>query len=70
MAAVSGMLAGFGITVYYMLANWQALRSALGSGTDSALWFGIQPIAGGVFGVALGTVVTVAVTLATSARAR
>ena len=69
-AAVSGMLAGFGITVYYMLANWQALRTALGHGADGALWFGIQPIASGVFGVALGVAVTVAVTLATSPRAR
>src|SRR5690606_38956327 len=67
-AAVSGMLAGFGITVYYMLANSQALRTALGRGAEGALWFGIHPMAGGVFGVALGGAVIALVTLATARR--
>ncbi|RYF14569.1 MAG: cation acetate symporter [Comamonadaceae bacterium] len=68
--AVSGMLAGFGITVYYMLANAPALRAALGSSPQPALWFGIQPMASGVFGVALGALVTVLASLATRDRPR
>lgn len=62
--AVSGMLAGFGVTVYYMTVNAPSLRGTVGAAPDPALWFGIQPVAGGVFGVALGLVVAVAVTLA------
>jgi len=62
--AVAGMLAGFGITVYYMTINAPSVRAAFGQAPESALWFGIQPMAGGVFGVALGLVVLVATSLA------
>jgi cation/acetate symporter len=67
--AVSGMLAGLGITVYYMLANSPALRGTLSVAGDPPLWFGIQPISGGVFGVGLGVLVTVGVSLAGRVRA-
>lgn len=68
--AVSGMLAGFGITAYYMVANAPSVRSALGLGSAPSLWFGILPISGGVFGVALGAAVAVAVSLARPAPRR
>lgn len=68
--AVSGMLAGFGVTAYYMVANAPAVRSALGLGSTPSLWFGILPISGGVFGVALGVAVAVVVSLARPERAR
>ncbi|MDD2610088.1 MAG: VC_2705 family sodium/solute symporter [Giesbergeria sp.] len=53
--AVAGMLAGLGVAAYYMLSNVAAVRAAaptllLGDG----LWWGIQPISAGVFGVPAG----------------
>jgi cation/acetate symporter len=62
-AAVAGMLAGVGVTVYYMLINAPSVRAALGL-SGQGLWFGIQPISAGVFGVAAGLVTTVLVSLA------
>lgn len=61
-AAVAGMLSGVGVTVYYMLVNAAAVRAALGL-HGQGLWFGIQPISAGVFGVVAGIAVTVAVSL-------
>ncbi len=61
-AAVAGMLSGVAVTIYYMLANSTAVRGALAL-PGSGLWFGIQPISAGVFGVAAGVAVTVAVSL-------
>ena len=61
--AVAGMLAGFGITAYYMIAKSSQVRATLGLGGETSLWFGIQPAAAGVFGVALGFALTVAASL-------
>lgn len=58
--AVAGMLAGLGVTVYYMAVNLPALRAAWGL-SGSGLWWGIQPVSAGVFGVAAGLVGTVLV---------
>jgi len=63
--AVAGMLTGLGTTVYYMLVNSQAVRNLAGLDPGAALWFGIQPVSAGVFGVAVGLVVAVAVSLLT-----
>ena len=68
--AVAGMLAGLGITAYYMLASAPSLRVLFGFPAQPALWFGILPLSAGVFGVALGTAVTVAVSLAGAFRLR
>ncbi len=62
--AVSGMLAGFGVAAYYMLTKSAGMRAALGLPGEPVLWFGILPVACGVFGVALGFAVAVAVSLA------
>ncbi len=59
--AVAGMLAGFGVAVYYMVAKSPAGRAALGIPGDPGLWFGILPVAAGVFGVAIGAAVMVIV---------
>ena len=64
--AVAGMLAGLGVTVYYMVINLPALRAAWGLG-GSGLWWGIQPVSAGVFGVAAGVVCTVLVSYFTKA---
>ncbi len=63
--AVCGMLAGLGTTVYYLLINQAPVRLALGL-EGSGLWWGIQPVSSGVFGVAAGLAVTLAVSLLTS----
>jgi cation/acetate symporter len=63
--AVAGMLAGLGITVYYMLVNSQVMRTLVGLEPGAALWFGILPVSAGVFGVFLGLLVAVVVSLVT-----
>lgn len=63
-AAVAGMVTGLGLTIYYMLINAAFVRDALGLG-GSGLWFGIQPVSAGVFGVFWGLIVTVLVSLLT-----
>lgn len=61
-AAVAGMLTGLGLTLYYIVVNVAAVRAALGL-TGSGLWFGIEPVSAGVFGVSAGVLVTVLVSL-------
>ena len=56
--AVAGMLTGLGVTIYYMVINLPATRVALGLAGDG-LWWGIQPVSAGVFGVAAGLVTAV-----------
>jgi len=63
--AVAGMLAGLGVTICYMVANQAAVRQWLGLSGDG-LWWDIQPVSGGVFGVTCGLIVTVLVSLVTS----
>jgi cation/acetate symporter len=65
--AVAGMLAGLGITLAYMAMNVPALRHYWGW-HGSGLWWGIQPVSAGVFGVALGFLTTWAVSWADSWR--
>lgn len=62
LAAVAGMLSGVGVTGYYMLINSPPVQAAFGLGGNS-LWFGIQPISAGVFGIAAGVLVTVLLSL-------
>ena len=61
-AATTGMLVGLGLTVYYMVANVPAVRAVLGL-SGSGLWFGIQPVSSGVFGVPAGVAVIVLLSL-------
>lgn len=60
--AVAGMLAGLGLTVYYMVSNSAPLRASLGL-TSDGLWFDIQPVSAGIFGVMAGAVFTFAISL-------
>lgn len=64
--AVAGMLAGLGVTVYYLAANVPAVRVAFGLAPPS--WFGIQPLSAAVFGVPVGFAVTWLASLATRPR--
>jgi cation/acetate symporter len=63
--ATCGMLAGLGLTLYYSLVNMPYVRSSFEMSGDS-LWFGIDPVSAGVFGVPAGLLVTVLVSLLTS----
>ena len=62
-AATGGMLAGGAVTVAYMAFNAPSVRSAFGLAPGPVLWFGIQPVAAGVFGFAASVAVIVAGTM-------
>jgi len=63
-AAVSGMLCGLGVTVYYMVSNVPGVRAYWGM-QGSGLWFDIEPISAGVFGISAGVIVTLLVSVVT-----
>ena len=65
--AVCGMSAGLGLTCWYMATTQPWLRGVFNVTSPIALWWGIQPISAGVFGVALGFAVIVVVSLLTPA---
>jgi cation/acetate symporter len=73
-AASLGMLAGVAITFYYMALNQPWLREMFHGIPKSvpvtSLWWDIQPISAGVFGVPLGFAVIVLVSLITPAPSR
>jgi cation/acetate symporter len=70
--AVLGMIAGLGTTFYYMATTQPWLRGVFGVTSPIAdnLWWGIQPISAGVFGVPLGFAVIIVVSLLTPAPKR
>jgi cation/acetate symporter len=53
------------VSVYYLATTQPWLREALHLHGPVGLWWGIQPISAGVFGVPVGLVVTVVVSLLT-----
>jgi cation/acetate symporter len=62
--AIGGMVTGLSVTIYYMVSNINGLRSGMGLASEG-LWWGIQPVSGGVFGVAAGFAMTVLLSLVT-----
>jgi cation/acetate symporter len=62
-----GMIAGIVIAGYYMASRYPALRDLFGATGPPELWWGIQPICAGVFGVPLGFAVIVMASLLTAA---
>jgi cation/acetate symporter len=68
--AAAGMLAGLAVTAWYMASNQPWLRGVFGVTRPVRLWFGVQPIAAGVFGVVLGFVVIAVVSWLTPAPGR
>ncbi|WP_416561279.1 VC_2705 family sodium/solute symporter [Limnohabitans sp. yimb22184] len=62
-AVVAGMLSGLGVTLYYMVVNAPGFRHFWGLDPSSGLWFGIQPLSAGVFGVPTGFGVMLLLTL-------
>jgi cation/acetate symporter len=67
MGAVVGIIAGLGITIYYMVMNHPWMRTIFGVDSPISLWWGIQPISAGIFGVPLGFAVIILVSLITPA---
>ena len=61
-AVVAGMLAGLFVTLYYMVVNAPGFRHFWGLDPVGGLWFGIQPLSAGVFGVPAGLLVMILLT--------
>ena len=69
LAAVLGMIAGVAVTFYYMATTQVWMRGLFGVTSPIAdnIWWDIQPISAGVFGVPLGFLVIIIVSLVTPA---
>ncbi len=65
--ACIGMVAGLGITMYYMIMTQPWLRGVFGVTSPVELWYGIAPISAGVFGVPLGFALIILISLVTPA---
>ncbi len=65
-----GMIAGLGTTFYYMATTQPWMRGLFGVTSPIDLWWGIQPISAGLFGVPLGFAVIVVVSLLTGQPSR
>ena len=63
--AAAGMVGGLGLTLYYALVNQPGVRETFGIAGPAQLWWGIQPIAAGLFGVPFGFALLVVVSLLT-----
>jgi cation/acetate symporter len=65
--AVLGMLSGLVVCVYYMVTNHELLRRLLGitRPLQDCAWWGIEPVAAGVFGAPAGALVLVIASLLT-----
>jgi cation/acetate symporter len=65
--AITGMVAGLGVCMYYMCATYPFLRELLDVTTPIAelQWFGMNAISAGVFGVPIGFATIVIVSLLT-----
>ena len=65
--ACVGMVAGLGVTMYYMATTQPWLRGVFGVTSPVELWYGIAPISAGIFGVPLGFALIILVSLVTPA---
>ncbi|MCY7307029.1 MAG: cation acetate symporter [Rhodoferax sp.] len=66
-AASLGMVAGLGVTAYYMVTTQTWLRGIFDITSPVVLWWDIQPISAGLFGVPVGFAVIILVSLVTPA---
>lgn len=65
--ACIGMIGGLGLTFYYMVMTQPWLRGVFGVTSPVELWYGIQPISAGIFGVPVGFALIILVSLVTPA---
>jgi cation/acetate symporter len=68
--ATLGMIAGLGTTFYYMATTQPWMRGLFGVTKPIELWWDIQPISAGLFGVPIGFAVIIIVSLITPAPKR
>ncbi|ALV29179.1 sodium:solute symporter [Pannonibacter phragmitetus] len=66
LGGIMGMIAGFGVTMYYLIGNVYGFDFVKGTG-DEISWFGVKAISAGIFGVPVAFVVTYVVSLVTPA---
>ena len=60
------MVLGLGITMYYMATRYPFFQQALNlNPADYPFWFGIQPISSATFGIPLGILAIIVVSLLT-----
>jgi cation/acetate symporter len=69
-AASLGMIAGLGTTFFYMVTTQPWMRGLFGITSPVQLWWDIQPISAGIFGVPIGFAVIILVSLVTPAPSR
>ena len=69
-AACLGMTSGFCTTAYYMATTQPWLRSLFGVSSPIELWWEIQPISAGLFGILVGFAVIFLVSLVTPVPSR
>ena len=69
-AASLGMVFGLGTTFYYMVTTQPWMRGLFGITSPVQLWWDIQPISAGLFGVPIGFAVIILVSLVTPAPSR
>jgi cation/acetate symporter len=67
--AIAGMLVGLGVCLYYMFTTYPFFRDMVGITRPIAeyLWFGMNPISAGVFGLPASMITIVIVSLLTGA---
>ncbi len=65
--ALFGMVAGLGVTLYYLIRNEPLLRGLLHIAAPVDLWWGILPVSAGAFGVPIGFAVCIVMSLVTPA---
>ena len=65
--AIASMIGGVSVTWYYMSINQPWLRSVFGVTDPINLWWGIQPISAGIFGLPVALVLMIVVSYLTPA---
>ncbi|MFC3146454.1 sodium:solute symporter family protein [Piscinibacterium candidicorallinum] len=66
--AISGMIAGLAVTMYYMITRYPFFQNLFGfKPADYPVWWDIAPIGSGIFGISVGLITMIVVTLLTPA---
>jgi cation/acetate symporter len=66
--AISGMIAGLAVTMYYMITRYPFFQNLFGfKAADYPVWWDIAPIGSGIFGISVGLITMIVVTLLTPA---
>ena len=52
--ALASMVAGMGVSLYYIVINYHGVQKYFGLMPEQTLWLGLEPFSAGVFGVPAG----------------